>query len=101
MIISADGRAAIADGYEPLPTGQALVDYWLARLDKAQRSIVSALLDVFPENLTHDELAEATGYSPTSGGFKNALSKLRTLELINGRGDGMHASDTLGEALGR
>ncbi|MBF4549404.1 ATP-binding protein [Pseudoclavibacter sp. VKM Ac-2888] len=101
MVISADGRDAIAGQYDALPAGQALVDYWLGKADKAQRAILEALLDVFPENLTHDELAAATNYSPTSGGFKNALSKLRTLELISGRGDGMHVSDTLGEAPGR
>lgn len=101
MVISADGRDAIAGQYDALPTGPALVDYWLGKSDKAQRAILEALLDVFPENLTHDELAAATNYSPTSGGFKNALSKLRTLELISGRGDGMHISDTLGEAQRR
>ncbi len=35
-----------------------------------------------------------TGYEPNGGGFNNALSKLRTLELISGRGE-LRASEDL------
>ena len=92
------GTERIADGYEPLPQGQSLVDHWKSQLGKAERGILDATLDVWPDTMTHDEIAEVAGYSGTSGGFRNALSRLRTLEIIRGRGDAIRVNDELGEA---
>lgn len=33
------------------------------------------------------EIADATGYSADGGGFRNALSRLRSLNLASGRGE--------------
>ena len=78
---------AVLGAWEPLPTGRALVDYWLGQLAKAERSILEALVSAHPTALTKQELGERAGYEPSGGGFNNALSKLRTLELIEGRGE--------------
>ncbi len=43
-----------------------------------------------------DFIAEATGYSATSGGFRNSLSRLRSLQLAAGRGE-LTVADTLME----
>lgn len=80
--------------YEPLPTGRELVDYWLRELDKAARSILAVATEVYPTSITKEELAERAGYEVSGGGFNNALGKLRTLELISGRGE-IKASDDL------
>lgn len=85
-------------GYEPLPTGRALVDFWLARLPRAQGAMLAALLEVYPGSLSLTELGEATGYSPESGSFANNRSKLNVAELIHGSRDALFAADTLGEA---
>ncbi len=45
------------------------------------------------------EVAERTDYAASGGGFNNALSRLRTLDLIGGSGD-LRVADTLGEARG-
>lgn len=79
--------------WDPLPTGTALVEYWKGSLSKGEAAILQALVDVYPEGLTIDDLAERTGYQ-VSGGFRNMLSKLRTIELIQGRNtEAMRASD--------
>lgn len=78
------GRSAIGP-VEQLPTGSALRERWEARLGKAERSILQALSG--GETLSKADLAEVAGYEPSGGGFNNALSRLRTLELISGRGD--------------
>lgn len=70
--------------FEPLPTGQALVEHWHRSLSKAERLILNALIAVYPDTLGKVELAEQTGYESSGGGFNNALGKLRTLELIHG-----------------
>lgn len=80
--------------YDPLPTGRALLAYWLSQLDKAPRLILEALANAYPRSMTKDQLAAATGYEASGGGFNNALGRLRTLELIN-RGAEIRASETL------
>lgn len=79
--ITEDGLAALGE-YEPLPTGEALRWHWLEELPKCEKTVLSVLFAVYPEGLLMGELAERTGYSRESGGFKNALGRLRTLELI-------------------
>lgn len=78
--------------YEPLPIGKDLIDYWIGNLEKAPSSILRSLINVYPKTLDKAGIAAATGYEPGGGGFNNALGKLRTLELIEGRGE-MKASD--------
>lgn len=91
--ITHPGRIALGS-YEPLPTGRALQDYWLAQLAKAERAILSALISVYPSPLDKVRLGERTGYEPGGGGFNNALSRLRTLDLIHGSGE-LRASDEI------
>lgn len=80
--------------YSPLPTGEALRQMWLGRLDKAQRTIMEELFRQYPRSISKIDLAAKCGYEPTGGGFNNALSALRTLELIN-RGNDIRASENL------
>lgn len=84
--------------FDPLPTGHALVDHWLRALGKAERSILTVLVDAWPASLTNEEIAERTEYSAGGGGFNNALGKLRTLELIHGARSANMAADELGAA---
>lgn len=95
------GTLAITDAglealgsYDPLPSGQALLEHWLGQLSKAERSALEVLAAAYPRALTKEEVAEAAGYEAKGGGFNNALSRLRTLELISGRGE-LKASDDL------
>lgn len=80
------------DTYEPLPTGQYLIQHWMRQLGKAERAILQVLVDYYPDSLSKDDIASLAGYEVNGGGFNNAMSRLRTLELIGGRGE-MKASD--------
>jgi hypothetical protein len=85
MTITPDG---LAQGpFELLPTGDELLAYWLNHqsLGKAAREILKALSDGVSR--TADELATTTGYE-YSGGFRNALSELRTAGVITGKNTG-------------
>jgi hypothetical protein len=44
-----------------------------------------------------EEVADKAGYETNGGGFNNALGRLRTLELVQGRGE-IRASDNLFDA---
>jgi len=85
--------------FEPMPTGQALIDFWLSKFGKAERLILEYLIGVWPEPASRDDIAAATGYEPNGGGFNNAIGKLRTLTLLKGeRGQPITVTDELGEA---
>lgn len=93
-----EGLAAIDGMFEPLPTGRALLEHWNSKLGKAERLILGVCIEAWPESLTRDRVAEITGYSGMSGGFNNALAKLRTLELIS-RGAEIFADETLAQEV--
>jgi uncharacterized protein len=101
-LIAGDGdRLTIAEAgiralgsWEPLPAGSGLVDYWRARLGKAERLILEARTQAYPDPLTKQEVAAKAGYEASGGGFNNALGRLRTLELVQGRGE-LKASNNL------
>lgn len=78
---TAAGLAAAGD-VEPLPTGSQLLAYWCGKLGKAEREVLTVLYGS-PGGLSKEEIGQVTGYSVTSGGFNNALGKLRSLELIS------------------
>lgn len=72
--------------YDPLPTGAALLSHWQHKLGKAERVILGVLAETPLTSYTKAELAHESEYEATGGGFNNALSRLRTLELIEGSG---------------
>ena len=80
--------------WEPLPAGSTLIDYWRGRLGKAERLILETLTEAYPAGLSKEEVAARSGYEANGGGFNNALGRLRTLELVHGRGE-LRASDDL------
>lgn len=73
--------------YDELPTGSALHAYWLKELPKCEAAILHCLIDEYPAAMNKAAIGQATGYSDNSGGFNNALGRLRTLQLIQGYGD--------------
>jgi hypothetical protein len=93
LTITDSGIQALGS-WEPLPMGSTLVDYWRGRLGKAERLILETVTDAYPDPLSKEELAAKAGYEVNGGGFNNALGRLRTLELVQGRGK-LRASDNL------
>jgi uncharacterized protein len=81
--INTAGISVIGD-VPKIPTGRKLQDYWLNKLGKAEREILKGLLSVQGQPITKQSISSYSGYSMTSSGFANALSKLRTLQLIEG-----------------
>lgn len=92
--ITSEGRLALGESWEPLPQGEALRDWWMGQLPRAERLILETLYAAYPQVLTKETLAEQTGYAANGGGYNNALGKLRTLELIEGRAE-LKASEAL------
>lgn len=77
----------------PLPTGRALLDYWMGKVDATPRAQLEVIYDAYPREVTKEYIAEHSGRSITSSGFANGLSTLRGLGLIIGYKDKIKASD--------
>lgn len=93
--ITATGRKALGH-VEPLPRGRALLEYWMANAGgKCERAILDVLASAYPRAVAKDVVAERAGYQATSGGFRNSLSRLRTLQLMSG-GAELRLADPLG-----
>lgn len=93
LAITDTGLEALGS-YEPLPTGQDLLNYWLRELgDSGESRMLSVLAEAYPSSLSKDELATRAGMA-ISGTFSTYLSHLRSLELIEGRGE-LKAADEL------
>jgi hypothetical protein len=94
--ITERGLAALGS-YEPLPTGQELLRYWLNELGGSGAArILQVLADAYPESMSRESVGMASGISHVGGSFGVYLGKLRTLELISKRGE-LRASETLFE----
>lgn len=87
LTITDAGRAALGP-VDDLPTGARLRAHWKAHeaVPLAAGKILDALATNYPEPMSIETLAAATGYEPTGGGFRNAVSRLRSLGLAHGRG---------------
>lgn len=94
LAVTKAGRAAVGNA-KPLPTGQALLDFWSSKLGKAEREILARVVRAYPKPMSLQEAARACGYEPTSGGIRNAAGRLRTLALVTGGNSGMVANERL------
>lgn len=92
-------EAGLAQGpFEAMPDGQERIGYWLNHrsFGQCERRILSELIE-HRRGLTAEQLCNLTGYQ-YSGGFKNALSNLRTAGVLVGRNtEVMCASEILFE----
>jgi hypothetical protein len=88
IFLTESGAVAMGDDFTPLPEGRELLNYWLGELGSGGAGrMLRVLADVYPQALTKEELGERAGISATSGTFGTYLGKLRTLELVEGRGE--------------
>lgn len=87
--ITEAGLAALGH-YDPLPTGEALFEFWFNEVGRNSGAgrILVALRDAAPSTLSRDELATNSDLSTDASTFPGYLSRLRGLELIEGRGEG-------------
>jgi hypothetical protein len=80
--------AEVLGSFEPLPEGMDLLGYWLKQLGAGGAArMLQVLAEKYPHPLTKEQLGELAQISHTSGTFGTYLGKLRTLELVEGRGE--------------
>lgn len=80
--------------FDPLPTGEALRDYWKRRVGSSKSRLLSVLFDNYPNDLQTVELAERAGYT-VNGHFNNMLGTLRSMGLVTPARQPLRAMDHL------
>lgn len=95
MQITDQGLEALGN-WQALPTGHALLQYWVAELGSGGLSrILREAATAHPNELTTEELARRSGMSSNSGTFARYLSHLRSLQLLEGQRGTVRASAEL------
>jgi len=79
--ITENGFDALGE-YEPLPSGEELIQYWYQKLGKAERAALQVIVNMYPNECEKDWIATQAGYTPGTGAINNAMSRLKTLELV-------------------
>ncbi len=87
------GIAVLGHDFEPLPTGDALKDYWLNRLSGGEKAILEKLISAYPSGVLKNELDEATGYQRSSR--DTYIHRLRSRKLITDSHGIVRAADLL------
>lgn len=65
------------------------IEKWYSWLGKCEGKVLKILYEHREQSFSKTEIAEVTGYSSSSGGFNNAISKLNSLELIQKEGSAL------------
>lgn len=86
--ITTEGLLALGE-YTTLPTGEALLDFWLAKVGKPgsmPHDILAALVVGTRRGVVYTpaQVAEIIGRTATGGGYQNAYRTLRGHGLLNG-----------------
>lgn len=94
IIANRAGIDALGPNFEPLPTGAALREYWIARLPEGERRILEEAILVYPQTHDRASLEASTGYKKSTRDayiLRLAVKKLLTTPA----GGIIRASDNL------
>lgn len=77
------GVAALGDDYEPLPTGAALLEWWMGRLPEGERKVLACLADAYPGVLEREQISQVTGYKrSTRDAYIQRLGVRKLVEVL-------------------
>lgn len=63
VIVTGAGMAVLGPEFRHLPVGEALVEYWKARLPSGECKIFTALVNAWPHAIERDMLTKITGFA--------------------------------------
>lgn len=79
------GLAALGSDYEPLPTGAALLAYWLQRLPEGERKVLEFVARHGGTMVARETISEATGYKrSTRDAYLQRLQHKRVIDVLAG-----------------
>lgn len=76
------GRQAVPDWPTQIPTLDALHDAWRSKIDDAKLKFLNIVIDIYPADISRNDLATQAGYSPGSGSVNTHIGALASLGII-------------------
>lgn len=64
--ITPEGVDILGHDYQPLPTGDALMQHWLNTLPKGEKIMLELIAGEYPNSISRDELTNKSGYTRSS-----------------------------------
>lgn len=81
--------------YEPLPTGDALRDYWRSKMGNATRlAVFDAIISAYPRTISAAQVARYASVELGGSTWRSHMAYLRGLELVSGSAE-IRASEEL------
>ena len=77
----------------PLPVGEELRNYWMARLPGGEKKLLEILVAAYPDGVERNNLDDAAGYKRSSR--DTFIHRLRNRQLIEVHGTAVRASERL------
>ncbi len=68
---------------------EELQQMWRNLLSDFQKKIFDVLIEIYPDQISREELAERTDFSNTGGGFHNNISRLKVMQIAEYPEQGM------------
>jgi DNA-binding IclR family transcriptional regulator len=95
LVATVAGVAALGD-FEPLPVGDSLREFWLAKLPIGERAILEQLVASYPQGVDRKALSESTGYQRSSrDAYLQRMNAKRLIQIV-GRGEVKAADELFG-----
>ncbi len=98
IVATEAGVDALGPEFELLPTGDALLEHWLARLPQGERIILDVVVAEWPDWLSRQAISGATLYKRSSR--DTYIQRLRARNLVTTSPEGIRASDELFDRVG-
>jgi hypothetical protein len=87
------GYAELPPDFEPLPTGSALREHWLATLPAGEKAVLEVLVAAYPNRVSRDEISAHTDYKRST---RDAyIQRLGVRKLAKAGPDGVVANENL------
>ncbi len=88
-----DGIGALGAGFELLPTGAELREYWLRRLTGGELAVFKVAIDAYPETISREAIDAQTNYKRSSR--DTYIQRIQARRLITIERGEIRASDEL------
>ncbi len=90
VMATESGIGALGSAFEPLPTGQELIDHWLRKLPLGEGAVFKILVEKSGKPIHREDISDKTGYQRSS---RDAyLARLSARQLVTNHGGGMVAA---------
>jgi uncharacterized protein len=91
FVITEAGIDWIGSGYEPLPTGGELQDYWLNKLPQGESAVLATVIE--KPGISRDEISEITQFKRSTR--NTYIQRLAARELVKVWGESIQPSESL------